>query len=377
MVYEGHVVFWHSDFYSRLVKIFCMHKIILFVTSLVFGCVAFGNRTLVHESFENTTGSYISALVGSSYSSNRPFAGAFHLLGETNQFSMTLQIPSNGSATSGFLLSCFIDPKSESKELLITFGDHKQSVRLENDVIGYRQVLVQLPYDGQVLPDLHLTVTGGGKHFLIDDLEIKAFGSPLPVRPEPTQIIANVNGVSEDMIGSLSLNGHSLDLFHGVSADGYSFMHDAYAHESNDEALLLQVEPSLTDVTYALGVWVDSNLNGIYEESERISTAQVTGRSTVVLPTTLFNGAAVPVRVRLLDKRVTNSMTALSGNTWGQTLDLLIVEAADLSKERCSCASPDHYLDLSGKKISTLDGVPAGIYFKACGTCLEKVIVTK
>jgi hypothetical protein len=343
---------------------------------MFLGSISYGGNPLVHESFENTTGSYVSGLVGSTFSSSKPFAGAFHLLGETNQFKITVQVPTYGNATNGFILSCYIDPKSEAKELFVTLGHHKQSVHIENNVFGYRQVLMQLPYDGKVLPELNLTVTGGGKHFLMDDLEVTPFGSTLPVRPEPTQVIANVNGISRDMISSLSLNSKKIDLFHGIAADGYSLLHDVYTLDAAAEELILQIEPSLTDVTYALGVWVDSNLNGVYEESERNSSVQVSGKSTIVLPTSLFLGEAVPVRVRLLDKRVSTNMTAQSGNTWGQTLELLVVKTTDQSHERCACATPDYYLDLSGKKLSSLDGVSPGIYIRKCGNTSEKIWVS-
>ncbi|MFN5149705.1 MAG: hypothetical protein ACK5EK_11940, partial [Flavobacteriia bacterium] len=61
---------------------------------------------------------------------------------------------------------------------------------------------------------------------------------------------------------------------------------------------------------------------------------------------------------------------------WGETIDILFRTDQPVS-EVCRCAQPDYYMDLSGRKLLTLEGVPSGMYFKVSAQCTEKTLIIR
>jgi hypothetical protein len=336
----------------------------------------FAGSELVQVSFEDQSTPYITSLEGAQQSYLNPYSGSHHLEADIDQFKMVMQLPFSDANSAGFVFSCYVDPKGTEKELSIQYGGKTYHAKIEENVIGYRQVIISIPANGAVIPEILLTITGSGKKVLIDDILVNTSGFNVPDKPQSTQIISNYKVNGSDMIASLTVNGEEISTGLGISADGYSLVNREVTIPNGEEMFSLRMQPADQTSSYGCGVWADENGNGVFEEQEMLYLSKVSGSAELMFPAILFKDRTIPLRIRLLDERSFGTMSPYSGNAWGQTLDLLIRSANENSTD-CSCSTPDYYMDLSGKKISSLDEVPFGIYFKACGSCFEKIIVTK
>jgi hypothetical protein len=353
-----------------------MHKIFTLFLFSLSGLSLFAGSELVQVSFEEQSTPYITSLEGAHHSSLKPYSGSFHLEADIDQFKMAMQLPYTAANSSGYVFSCYVDPKGTEKELSILFGGKTYHAKIEENVIGYRQVIIPIPANGAVIPEILLTITGSGKKVLIDDILVNTSGFNVPDKPQSTQIISNYKVTGSDMIASLKVNGEEINTGLGISADGYSLINKVVTIPNGEELFSLSLHPSDHTTTYGYGVWADENGDGVFGAQETVLLSKVTGSAEIVLPAILFKDRTIPLRIRLLDERAFVAMSPYNGSAWGQTIDLLILSANDTATD-CSCSSPDYFMDLCGKKMNSLDEVPFGIYFKACGSCFEKIIVTK
>jgi hypothetical protein len=353
-----------------------MHNIFTALVFLLSGLTLIAGTEPVQISFEDQSSSYISTLEGAQQSTLKPYTGSFHLEADVDQFKMKMLLPFTTVNNPGYVFSCYVDPQGTEKELSIQYGGKTYHAKIEENVIGYRQVIIPISANGAVIPEILMTITGSGKKVLIDDILVNNYGFSLPDKPQSTQIISNYKVSGSDMIASLNVNGEEISTGLGISADGYSLVNREVTIPNGEEMFSLRMQPLNQTSSYVYGVWADENGNGVFEAQEMLYLSKVSGSCEITFPAILFKDRTIPLRIRLLDERSFGTISPYSGNAWGQTIDLLI-RSANENFTDCSCSTPDYYMDLSGKKMTSLDEVPFGIYFKACGTCFEKIIVTK
>jgi hypothetical protein len=311
-------------------------------------------------------------LSGAEVSVEKPYSGQQHVWATRTVFAAELDFTHDQSA-SKVLISCYVDPRGKATVLHFSNGSETRQLYVDHTLIGYRQVAVVLPTSG-LSSTFTITASGSNGQFLLDELKAESFGAALCERPQSTQILANYNGVQHDMIRSISLNGKELLAGEAFAADGYSLIAGKHTAAA-DDILLLDVQPEDADALYGYGVWIDTDRNGVFAPEERVALSSAQGALSLPLVTAGLHEGNYAVRVRMLDQRSNDLSDAYAGNTWGQSIDLFLQVSKDAGSAPCRCTQPDYFLDLSGKKLMSLDNVPAGMYIKVSENCTEKTLV--
>jgi hypothetical protein len=336
--------------------------------SLVTGLRA---SVFVSDGFENPQQLSFESYAGGGISSNRPFSGNFHFSAERNAFKAT--VPVSGQYTGKLLITCFIDPRGKETTLHFNVGSSSVSVTVDPKVIGYRQVIAELPYQITGASECMLTASGENGSFMLDDLQLSSLDAVLCQRPQPTQIVSNLNGYKEDMIAQVQVNGTPLHIGNVVTGDGYRFLNGNSITENG--TFVLGITPEDSEAEYSYAVWIDKDMNGLFTSEELIDQDHSKGEVSLTVFTDDLSEGHYPLRIRMLDAGSNEVRDAYSGNTWGQTIDLLLDTRLRASVERCRCENPDYYMDMSGKRMERIENAPAGMYVKVNASCSEKIIV--
>lgn len=330
------------------------------------------SANVVYEDFEGETLSVISNLKGTELSSLKPYSGQQHLIVTTSLFNAQLGLVSMKGETD-VLISCFVDPRGNPTTLHFTNGELSRSVILDHSLVGYRQIAVILPSNG-LSSNFTITASGNSGQFLLDEMKCENIDGILCERPQPTQMLSNYNGLGYDMVRSLSLGGKELLSGKNYVADGYTVCSDKIT-STNEAILFLDAQPEDVKSIYGYAVWIDGDRNGVFSMEERVALSFEKGNISLPIVLEGMNNGTYALRIRMLDPRSNDLSDAYSGDTWGQSLDLFIELDRDQRMVACRCEQPDYYMDLSGKKLNSLEGVSAGMYIKVNKNCSEKTIV--
>jgi hypothetical protein len=77
--------------------------------------------------------------------------------------------------------------------------------------------------------------------------------------------------------------------------------------------------------------------------------------------------------LRYLQENENQLVTPISGDHWGETVDLLLGVKNQSQDANCVCSDP-YYMDINGRRVASLDAAPSGMYIYVCGDCTEKII---
>lgn len=328
---------------------------------------------VVYESFEDAANMVFQAVKHAQLSTTHPLSGKQHLLAQRQSFSAAIPFQLSNTNFSKIIITCHVDPRGKETILEFSTGSSSVSVFVDPKTFGYRQVIAELPLSFFSDKTVYVRSLGETGSFLLDDLRVVGAFAPLCERPEPTQVLANLNGESRDFIRSLKIDGELIQGSDVVSADGYVLISDA--KRVNNPVFVLGFQPEDETFKYAYAIWADTDRNGVFSVDERIALSFADGAIQVPVELNEVTNGTLALRIRMLDPRSNDMNDAYSGNTWGQSIDLFVELNEEPSTARCRCELPDYYMDLSGKKLNSLEGVPAGMYLKVNQNCTEKIIV--
>jgi hypothetical protein len=314
-------------------------------------------------------------LEGAVWSSDRPVSGSLHLKAQPSTFEYATFIQAPEIRTGSLLVTCFVDPRGS--ELALHFALNGQTIteNIDPSLVGYRQVVVNLPFQEQGL--LSVSSSGNGTVFLLDELYSSELHVVLPVRPEATQVLSNYKITALDGFSGLTVNDSDLFGSRAHSCDGYTLIDPRDLTIDSDGSTAVTVTAPQTGKDHLLLVWNDANGDGAFTQEEQLVREKIQGAYTFRFqPEGVQQQGGGILRMRLLDPANSAEISALSGNTWGETIDILFRTDQPVS-EVCRCAQPDYYMDLSGRKLLTLEGVPSGMYFKVSAQCTEKTLIIR
>lgn len=327
----------------------------------------------VSDNFENNDKLLFQSYSYAQLSSVQPLSGKQHLLAQRQHFSATIPLAELNSGLSKIIVSCHVDPRGKETVLEFSSGNSTVAVHVDHRMAGYRQVIAELSPGSTSDRTVHVKSHGEAGTFILDDLHVSLSSAQLCARPEATQILANLNGESKDLIASFKIDGKTIIGSEVVSADGYLLMSEV--QRVDNTVLAFGFQPEDEGFDYAYAIWADLDRNGAFSTDERVALTFAEGATQVPLELSELNNGSLALRIRMLDPRSHDMKDAYSGNTWGQSIDLFLELNKDPNVVPCRCEQPDYYLDLSGKKLNSLEGVPAGMYIKVNENCTEKTIV--
>ena len=344
---------------------------------IVFLCLSLTSNAefFLFDNFESEDNYVFLDLKNALVTNKKPLSGNKHLSVERSSFSLTVPVSLYSNAYSKVLVSCFVDPRGKETSLEFVSGSYSTTVKINEQVFGYRQVVAELPIHNFTNSVIQIRSSEGAGTFNMDDLQITGLQAVPCGRPEPTQIIANYNGETKDMIKSFELDGNKIVNTDIVSADGYFLISETktLTHTS----FSIELNPEDENFPYAYTVWADTDRNGIFSAEERVHYTNAQGSVQIPMNLNQLEDGNLAVRIRMLDPRSNDMSDAYSGNTWGQTIDLFVGLENKSEATPCRCIDPEYYMDLSGKILTDLVDVPTGMYFKVSKECTEKTMVVR
>lgn len=349
---------------------YLLTRILLIFQAFVFVTSAFGSS---NGKFDGLSAGV--EIDGALWSKENPFKGEMHLLGQPNSFKYSTYVNSPSDRSGFLLITCYIDPRGEELDVHFSLNEHSVSEHISSELIGYRQIAVKLPYMDQGL--LVVTTNGKGKAFMLDEMNHSELNVVLPDRPNATQVLSNYKKASSDGFVSLALN--NADIIENVkpSCDGYRLIEIQSENFSSGTVAEFTLTSPVEGKNYILLAWSDRNGDGHFTQDEQIVREKLQGDYTLQFRPdgVQLQGGGV-LRFRLLDGSNSLDTDAISGNMWGETIDVLF--KTDLQgTNSCRCSEPDYFMDLSGRKLLTLDGVPNGMYLKVSEHCTEKTLIVR
>ena len=275
-----------------------------------------------------------------------------------------------------YLVSCYADTRGLQAQFNFSCAGIKCEASVNPGQIGYQLVYAVLTVDQNLFGNFNLEITcAENKKILLDDIAISECSAEVPERPLPTQSLANGHGYSYDVFEKIELNGVSLESNNRTTVDGYRIWTDLNTELMPGMPYELDVNTSSSNFTYDLVAWIDLNGNGFFDTDESLNVTKTSAEKAkiqLILPND-FNANSCVVRLRYLQENENQLVTPISGDHWGETVDLLLGVKNQSQELNCVCSDP-YYMDINGRRVASLDAAPSGMYIYVCGDCTEKII---
>jgi hypothetical protein len=332
--------------------------------------------------FDTNPFSQVNLYNSTSISTNRPFSGNSHLQITTqNNSTKVLSSVQTLSLNAGknYLISCYVDTRGVDAQLTFSCAGYSVLANANPFQIGYQLVVASLKVDQHAFGEFNLEISSSvSKNILMDDVSIVEIQSEIPVRPFATQPMANALGLTYDILEQIELDGVSIESNNRTTVDGYRLLPSINAALNPGISYELNIKTPNSDFDCQLLAWIDLNGNGVFDANESLNVTKTSAQKSsvqLVIPAD-FNANACIVRLRYLQANGDQLSTAISGNQWGETVDLVLGMNNQTIASNCVCTDP-YYVDITGKRLLSLQQAPSGMYLYICGDCTTKTVLIR
>lgn len=343
---------------------------------------SFAAETIFIGDFDTNPLTHVNLYNATSISTNRPFSGNSHLQITTqNNSTKVLSSVQTLSLNAGknYLISCYVDTRGVDAQLTFSCAGYSVLANAKPLQMGYQLVVASLKVDQHAFGEFNLEISSSvSKNILMDDVSIVEIQSEIPVRPFATQPMANALGLTYDILEQIELDGVSIESNNRTTVDGYRLLPSINAALNPGISYELNIKTPESDFDCQLLAWIDLNGNGEFDANESLNVTKISAQKSSVqlaIPAD-FNANTCLVRLRYLQANGDQQSTAISGNQWGETVDLVLGMKNHEQAPNCVCTDP-YYMDMNGKKLSSLQQAPSGMYLYVCGDCTTKTVLIR
>jgi hypothetical protein len=283
------------------------------------------------------------------------------------------------NAGKNYLISCYVDTRGVDAQLKFSCAGYSVQANANPFQIGYQLVVASLKVDHHVFGEFNLDISSSvTKNILLDDISIVEIQSEIPVRPLATQPMANALGLTYDILEQIEMDGVSIESNKRTTVDGYRLLPSINAALNPGISYEINIKTPKSDFDCQLLAWIDLNGNGVFDNNESLNVTKISvEKSSVQLTIPAdFNANTCIVRLRYLQANGDQLSTAISGNQWGETVDLVLGMTNQTIASNCVCTDP-YYVDMTGKRLLSLQQAPSGMYLYICGDCTTKTVLIR
>jgi hypothetical protein len=357
---------------------------LLLLNIFLFGLIGFAPfsshaELLFSNDFENGSTSNFILNYSTISNSGKSFSGNSHLQITTqnasfNVFSTAQTFVLNKGKK--YLVSCYADTRGLEAQFNFSCAGIKCEVQVNPNQIGYQLVYAVLNADQNLFGNFDLEINcPGNKKIFLDDISIVECSSEVPIRPFATQPMANGHGLSYDVLEKIELDGVSIESKNRTTVDGYRIWNDINTELIPGISYELDVKTSFSEFPCHLLAWMDVNGNGSFDSNEALNVTKTSAEKAkiqLILPVD-FNANSCFIRLRYLQENENQLVTPISGDHWGETVDLLLGVKNQTQVTDCTCSDP-YYIDINGRRVASLHLAPSGTYIYVCGECSSKIV---